>query len=136
MIDGVTMVVHNYAKRLVKYADVIVFAPNYPGKDYDDSIFPYKVVRCKSLKAPIIDYGIPIPDFDSNFKKILRESKLDIVHIHSPFMVGKAGIKYAKKHKIPVIATMHSQYKQDFKRAVKNDTLADTLTKKIIRITK
>ena len=133
MIDGVTMVVHNYAKRLVKYANVIVFAPKYPGKKYDDSIFPYKVVRCKSLKAPIIDYGIPIPDFDSNFKKILRESKLDIVHIHSPFMVGKAGIKYAKKHKIPVIATMHSQFKQDLKRAVKVDKIATILNNTIIK---
>ena len=133
MIDGVTMVVHNYAKRLVKYANVIVFAPKYPGKNYDDSIFPYKVVRCKSLKAPIIDYGLPIPEFDSNFKKILRESKLDIVHIHSPFMVGKAGIKYAKKHKIPVIATMHSQFKQDLKRAVKVDKIATILNNTIIK---
>ena len=133
MIDGVTMVVHNYAKRLVKYANVIVFAPKYPGKNYDDSIFSYKVVRCKSLKAPIIDYGLPIPEFDSNFKKILRESKLDIVHIHSPFMVGKAGIKYAKKHKIPVIATMHSQFKQDLKRAVKVDKIATILNNTIIK---
>ena len=82
MIDGVTMVVHNYSKRLVKYADVIVFAPNYPGKDYDDSIFPYKVV---------------------------------------------------KKHNIPVIATMHSQFKQDLKRAVKNDKIATILNNTIIK---
>lgn len=133
MIDGVTMVVHNYAKRLVKYADVIVFAPNYPGKDFDDSIFPYKVVRCKSLKAPIIDYGLPIPELDGKFKKALSKSNLDIVHIHSPFMVGKSGIKYAKKHNIPVIATMHSQFKKDLKRAVKNDKIATILNNTIIK---
>lgn len=29
MTDGVIMVVDNYARRLVKYANVIVFAPKY-----------------------------------------------------------------------------------------------------------
>ena len=81
MIDGVVTVVDNYAKRLTKYGNVIVFVPKYPGEDYDDSKFPYKVVRCKSLRFPIIDYGLPIPRFDRNFKKELKKYKLDIVHI-------------------------------------------------------
>ena len=91
------------------------------------------MVRCKSLKAPIIDYGLPIPELDEKFKKALSKSNLDIVHIHSPFMVGKSGIKYAKKHNIPVIATMHSQFKQDLKRAVKNDKIATILNNTIIK---
>ena len=40
MTDGVIMVVDNYARRLVKYANVIVFAPKYR-KKYDDSKLPY-----------------------------------------------------------------------------------------------
>ena len=46
MIDGVVMVVDNYAKRLIKYANVVVFVPEIFGKKHDDSIYPYKVVRC------------------------------------------------------------------------------------------
>lgn len=134
MIDGVTMVVHNYAKKLIKFANVIVFAPECPGKEFDDNQFPYKVVRCKALKVPIIDYGLPMPQIDHNFKKELNNYKLDIVHIHSPFMVGKLGIKYAKEHKVPVIATMHSQFQQDFKRAVKSEKIANTLTNNVIKI--
>ena len=118
MIDGVCMVVDNYAKRLVKYANVIVFAPEYPGIKYDDSKFEYKVVRCKSLKLPIIDYSLPIPIFDKEFKRELNNYKLDLVHIHSPFTIGKIGIDYAKKRNIPIIGTMHSQYKQDFLKIV------------------
>lgn len=45
MTDGVIMVVDNYARRLVKYANVIVFAPKYR-KKYDDSKLPYQVIRC------------------------------------------------------------------------------------------
>ena len=52
----------------------------------------------------------------------LKNTHLDIVHIHSPFTMGRVGIDYAKKNNIPVIGTMHSQYKQDFLRASKNDS--------------
>ncbi len=134
LTDGVVLVVDNYAKRLTKYCNVIVFCPRYIGKDYDDTVFPYKVVRCRSMKLPFLDYSLPMPKMDRGFQNVLKEYHLDIVHIHSPFSVGEAGVKYAKKNHIPVIATMHSQFKRDFKRAVKNDILADTLTKKIIRV--
>lgn len=133
MIDGVCMVVDSYAKRLLKYGDVIVFAPEFPGQKYDDSKFEYKVVRCKSFKLPIIDYAVPIPKMDSNFKKILNSYDLDIVHIHSPFAVGKIGVDYAKKKNIPVIATMHSQYKKEFLKAAKFNWIANLLTKMIIK---
>ncbi len=134
MTDGVVMVVDNYARRLSKYCNVIVFCPRYIGKEYDDSVFPYQVVRCRSLKVPLIDYSLPMPKMDPDFQKSLKEYNLDIVHIHSPFTIGEEGVKYAKDNNIPVIGTMHSQYKQDFKRAVKNDLLADTLTKKLIHV--
>ena len=133
MIDGVTMVVDNYAKRLTKYANVIVFAPEYPKAQYDDSKFLYKVVRCKSVKMPIIDYSLPMPKIDKKFMHELNNTKLDIVHIHSPFTIGKIGVEYAKKNNVPAIATMHSQYKKDFLRAVKFEPLANLLNKVIIR---
>lgn len=134
MIDGVIMVVDNCARRLIKYANVIVFAPFYPGKDYDDSKLPYKVVRCKAKKMHGIDYSLPIPDLDMEFKKQLEHYKLDIVHIHSPFMIGRLGVKYAKRHHIPVVGTMHSQIYKDFKRAVKAKSFAKSLTKTAVNV--
>ena len=134
MTDGVIMVVDNYAKRLMKYANVIVFAPRYIGLNYDDSQLNYKVVRCKSIKVPFIDYSLPLPRVDRNFIKALKKYHLDIVHIHSPFTIGESGVKYAKMNNIPVIGTMHSQFKQDFKRAVKNEKLATLLTNKLIKV--
>ncbi len=133
MVDGVVMVVDNYAKRLSKYANVIVFVPKYK-EEYDDSRFNYKVVRCNSIKTPFYVYAIPTPDIDINFKRILEESNLDIIHIHSPFTVGQVGIKYAKEHNIPIVATMHSQFKQDFDRAFKNEPMAKYFTNKVIDV--
>ena len=134
MADGVIMVVDNYARVLSEYANVIVFVPKYTGKEYDDSVFPYKVVRCHSLKVPFLDYSLPIPKLDRKFEKELEKYKLDIVHIHSPFTMGEIGLKYARRHHIPCIATMHSQFKQDFEKAVKSEFLAEKLNNKLIKL--
>lgn len=134
MIDGVVMVVDNYARRFAKFNDVTVFAPAIPKKDFDDTTLPYKVVRAKSIPLFFIDYSLPAPAIDTKFKQELEKSNLDIVHIHSPFSIGKIGIKYAKEHNIPVIATMHSQFKQDFMRAAKINFIANILTNKIVKV--
>lgn len=134
MADGVIMVLDNYARRLSQYANVIVFVPKYSGKDFDDSSLPYKVVRCYSLDVPFLDYSLPLPKLDRKFKKELNNYKLDIVHIHSPFTLGIAGLKYAKKHHVPCIATMHSQFKYDFKKALKFDRLATKFNNKLIKV--
>ena len=133
MTDGVIMVIDNYARRLSKYANVVVFVPEYK-EAYDDSRFNYKVVRCKSIKTPLYVYAVPTPGLDKGFKEELEKANLDIVHIHSPFTVGKMGIEYAKKHDIPIVATMHSQFRQDFKRFFKNDFVAERLNRYLIKI--
>ena len=117
MVDGVIKVVDNYARRLIQYCDVVVFCPathNY--NQEDDKALPYQVVRCKSL--PIIgnDYDIPTSMLDPRFDAQLIRSGIDFVHIHSPFSVGLAGVLYAKFNKIPAVATLHSQYKQDIEQ--------------------
>ena len=134
MIDGVAMVVDNYAKRLSKVADVIVFAPKPVKGDYDDRIFPYKVVRCNSLSLPYIDYNLPTPKIDPGFIKELNKYKLDVVHIHSPATLGQIGVKYAKKNNTLLIGTLHSQYKQDIMRTVKSERITNILLKNVVHV--
>ena len=133
MIDGVVNVVDNYAKRLAKIANVTVFTTSSRDKKYVDN-FPYKVVRCQKLELPGLDYDLGLPTLDGKFMKELNGSNLDIVHIHSPFSVGKVGVNYAKKHKIPCVATNHSQYKQDFFRATNSPVITDMLLDGIMRV--
>lgn len=133
VVDGVVMVIDNYARRLSKYANVIVFVPDYYNRIGDDSEFPYKVVRCRSLKVPFIDYSLSVPKLDKFFKEELNKYDLDIVHIHSPFTIGRMGIVYAKNHHIPCVATMHSQFKRDVLRYVKSDLIASKINYQIIK---
>ena len=134
MTDGVINVVDNYARLLSKRANVIVFVPSYPNNYYDDITLPYKVVRCKSIKIPFLDYSLPMPKLDIKFLKELKKYNLDIVHIHSPFTIGATGVKYAKKHNIPCIATMHSQFKKDIMRFTKSELASNKLLKEIIKV--
>ena len=134
MIDGVVMVVDNYAKRLSKYANIFVFAPSTPGQSYNDNEFNYKVIRCKSVGVSFIDYSLPLPDLDKDFKKQIDSCNLDLIHIHSPMTIGRMGVSYAKKNNIPVVATMHSQYRQDFYRATKSTFVSNHLTRQMIKL--
>jgi len=120
MVDGVIKVVDNYARRLTNYCDVVVFCPETRGySKKDDAALPYKVVRCSSLPLIHYDYDVPTPILDPVFEAKVLKSGIDLVHIHSPFSVGLAGVLYGKLHKLPVVATLHSQYKQDFEKPLR-----------------
>lgn len=132
MIDGVVNVVDNYAKTMSKTAEVYVFAPDY-GKIENINDFSYTIIRTKSIKIPKLDYRISFPGFDAFFHKNIKDIKFDIVHIHSPFAVGNYGINYAKKNNIPVIATLHSQYKKDFYERIKIKFISDMAISELMR---
>jgi len=117
MVDGVIKVVDNYARRLIDKCEVTVFAPGF-GKESELRL-PYPVERCHTINFNNFDYSVPMPHFDPAFDAAIIRSKLDLVHIHSPFSVGLIGLNYAKLRDVPVVATIHSQYKQDFERALK-----------------
>lgn len=131
MVDGVINVVHNYATELSKKHDVTVFVPESLDKNFVDD-FPYIVVRCKKLPITFGDYVTPAPMFDKKFKKQLNQD-FDIIHLHSPFTISKTAIKVARKRKIPIIITLHSQYKQDFKEKTKSKLLTNFMMKYIAR---
>ena len=101
MVDGVIKVVDNYARRLTKYCDVVVFCPETRGySKEDDEKLPYKVVRCNSFPLINNDYDVPTPALDPLFEARLIKSGIDLVHIHSPFSVGLAGVLYGKIHRL------------------------------------
>ncbi len=135
MVDGVIKVVDNYARRLVKYCDVVVFCPKTRGysKEEDDTL-PYTVVRCLSVPLTALDYDLPTSALDPLFDAQIIQSGIDLVHIHSPFTVGLAGVLYAKLHGLPVVATLHSQYKQDFEKPLKLKPAVDVAMNSIMRV--
>lgn len=129
-IDGVVTCVNQYATNLKDKANIFVACPKRRG--YVDDL-GYEVLRCSASKVPIIGYDYANPLGDTKFLNTLKEKDIDIIHIHSPFNMGKLGVQIAKERKIPCVATMHSQYKYDFKKATNSDPLANMLLKTIMR---
>lgn len=132
MIDGVIMCVDNYAKQLSGCADVTVFT-TMVNREFEDH-WPYRVVRCHSIPVRGEDYVMPVPDLDVEFWDALMHSDLDIVHINSPFTVGRAGIRYARWRGVPAVATMHSQFETDFRRALKLEPLVGIAIDEIMKV--
>lgn len=114
VIDGVIKVVDAYATRLVKKCDVTIFTPRTAATEpgFDDR-FPYKVVRCKSIMREGDDYPQGFPIVDPKFHAQIKDAKLDLIHVHSAFPVGLCAKASSKRLGIPLVGTIHSDFRPD-----------------------
>lgn len=130
--DGVVNVLNSYAENLTKQGfNVVALVPDYKDKVYLKS---YPVLAVNSFFSRLLNYQIPTPDFDCGAKKLLKSLRIDLIHVHSPFFTGDLARKIAKKRKIPMIATFHSQYKKDFEKSVKSKRLVNALLKRVMKV--
>lgn len=132
IVDGVVQTVNNYAAEMNATSYSCVVAPK-AAEEYDDSVLPYDVLRSDAVKIPFWEYSYPTPLVDRKLKKELISKKLDIFHAHSPFTVGTFASSLAKEIGIPVVATFHSKYYDDCLRITKSKTIANLVTKKIVK---
>jgi len=127
-MDGVGMTAHSYAYWLNrKYGKSVLIAPRVKGyKDHVD----YKVYRFKSVLLPGMNpYRIGLPLFDVKFRKKLKTAKFDLLHAHCPFISGQLAARMAANLGIPLVATFHTKYRDDFKKVINNDLFIDFLLK-------
>jgi len=110
--------------------EVEILVPYYPEPYECKNVI---VHRCKSIRFGKT-YRTPVPIFDGNVKKIINKGNFDLIHIHSPFTLGKAVAKLAKKNNIPTIMTVHTQYKSDFERTLKSKFLQNFMMKYIMKV--
>ena len=71
---------------------------------------------------------------DIKILKRLVNEKFDIIHIHSPFSLGKLGIDVAKLLNIPVIGTMHTLMKFELYKYTKSHAITDLITNQAIKV--
>ena len=113
-INGVIIVMENLMRNMKDYADITLVVPK-TGKD-DDNYF-VKIIRVDSIPLLNTGYNLGMVDLEYlKYKKIFKDIDFDIIHIHSPFSLGRLGIRIAKEKNIPVIATMHTRWEFEFKK--------------------
>lgn len=85
---------------------VLVAAPRYPGhRDSDPD-----VIRFPSIRTPQEpDFPLALPYSPAAWRR-LEEARLDIVHAHTPFLMGAAAARLARRLRVPLVFTHHTLY--------------------------
>lgn len=107
--SGVVTSITTFKEELEKLGhDIFIFAPNYHHyRDYEKDVF-----RFFSIPAPTNpDYALAVP-ISPRLNLTVRKLELDIVHVHSPFLLGRWGAKCARRFNLPLVFTYHTLYDQ------------------------
>ncbi|MFP4429848.1 MAG: glycosyltransferase [Spirochaetaceae bacterium] len=131
IMDGVGVCAENYARWLARnHGGAAVIAPSAPG--YEDSD-EFPVLRYPSVPFPrITPYRIGVPALGFTFRSNLRSLPLALVHAHSPFIAGRVALRVARDRGIPLVATFHTKYREDFLMVIPSKKLADLMLRKIV----
>lgn len=85
--------------------EVNIFAPSYKNDGEDARIF-----RFASVPAPTNrEFSLAIP-FSLRLRPAIKKLKPDIIHVHSPFLLGRLGARYARMLNVPLVFTFHTLY--------------------------
>ena len=132
IMDGVSLTVQNYAYWLnEKKQPVCVVTPRMP--DYKDAE-QYPVYRYTSL--PMLGrkpYRLGLPEIDRSLRSTIDSIPFGLVHAHCPFSSGVTALRVAKEQKVPIVATFHSKYREDFEQSVRYKFIAKLMTNRIVR---
>lgn len=135
VLDGVALTVQNYAYWLTKKGqDVSVITPYAPKSKEVIKAAEYPIYRYSSVPIPFRHpYRYGLPYISLAFWLKWRKLNFDLVHAHCPFTSGDLALRAARKQQIPLVATFHSKYRQDFEHNVKNEKVVDYMVKHVIR---
>lgn len=104
--SGVVRSIETFTDELTNQGhQVYIFAPQYKDCEKEPRIFRYT-----SLPSPTNqDFSLAIP-ISVNARPLVKKLGLDIIHVHSPFLMGRHGARIAKMERIPLIYTYHTLY--------------------------
>lgn len=106
--SGVVTSISTFKDELTQLGhDIYIFAPSYPNSDEEDNVFRYF-----SIPAPTNPgYTLALP-VHPGMLSLMKKLQLDIIHVHSPFTLGRVGMHYARKFDLPLLFTYHTRYDQ------------------------
>jgi len=104
--SGVVHSILSFKKNLEKLNHkIFIFCPSYHNSKPEAGVF-----RFISFPAPTHrHFNLAFP-FSFNIMATVRGLNLDLIHVHSPFLMGCLGAAVAKKNNLPLIFTYHTFY--------------------------
>ncbi len=132
LLDGVSRVLLNYTQELHnrEYPCCIVG----PQGEGTAESFPCNTILLPAIRPKLIQpYPMILPFSTRGLAKKLESFKPTIIHAHSPFAMGTAAHKIAKRNGIPSVLTIHSRYKQDILAKTKSTTITKYMIRNIVQ---
>ncbi len=109
-VSGVVQSIDTFADELRRRGHFVqVFAPSYPHSSAIDDEYVYRFPSFHTPFYPEFYIGMPIPWPAMEY---VRSLQLDIIHAHSPFLLGQLGALFAKQFRVPLVFTYHTLYEQ------------------------
>ena len=110
IVNGIVASVDGLASGLRALGhDVYCFAPAMPGYEEPGS---ETVFRMPSLPLPApTAYRLTLPVVSRRNRHAII-NRLDILHAHSPFVTGWMAVRYARRLRIPLVYTYHTQLEE------------------------
>ncbi|CAN5133646.1 glycosyltransferase family 1 protein [soil metagenome] len=110
-IDGISIHVHELCLALSKKGHAVVLYAPKPDDDNQQiqtSEFIIRYIPC--IPLPLAwDARMAFP-FSIEILSEMKEFKADVVHFHTPFMIGFQGVIAAKLLNIPLVGTFHTYF--------------------------
>lgn len=107
-LSGVVKSIESFKSEMeVLDHEVYIFAPDYPEVQKQDNIY-----RFRSIPVPTNnEFRLAVPLSNSLLSEV-KKLQLDIIHTHSPFLMGWLGKSVARKLDIPLVFTYHTLYEE------------------------
>ncbi|MEG6615601.1 glycosyltransferase family 4 protein [Peptococcaceae bacterium 1198_IL3148] len=104
--SGVVRSVETFTHELTEMGhEVFIFAPNYPNCEQEKGVYRFFSIPSPTNK----EFTLAVPFSLSLWTKI-KQLQLDVIHVHSPFLLGRLGARWAHRLDIPLVFTYHTLY--------------------------
>ncbi|MEW6182293.1 MAG: glycosyltransferase [Bacillota bacterium] len=106
--SGVVRSIETFRQELeAKDALYYIFAPWYRGCKAEERV--YRFISVPAFTNPGFRLALP---FSVRMGSTLKELKLDLIHVHSPFLLGGLGARWAVRLDLPLVFTYHTLYEE------------------------
>jgi 1,2-diacylglycerol 3-alpha-glucosyltransferase len=127
--SGVVRSIDTFAAELTAMGhEIYIFAPNYPDCEPETGIFRFFSIPAPTQK----EFSLAIP-FALTMGTTIRQLGLDLIHVHSPFLLGRLGARCAKRYNLPLVFTYHTLYDKYIHYVPWLQTLSRSLMQQFIR---
>ncbi|HEY3377752.1 MAG TPA: glycosyltransferase, partial [Armatimonadota bacterium] len=103
MRNGVVVSVASFARVLTEMGHhVTIFTARHPEQDNHEDL-EEGVYRFPSLTLPTkLRYPLALPIATGKARRLLAEYPFDLIHSHSPMLMGHVAVTYQRSHHLPL----------------------------------